>query len=126
MNQEQWKGISRDGFMEQIAEKLPDDRIYLKYPSLTGRAEIPEDRQIQAAGDIYTESPGFEGESLYGKVSFYDEGVLPLIKEYLIAGTVDGDSMANENGVILVVNGIAQDTVTKIGQDDLIENIRMG
>ncbi|WP_250675074.1 FtsX-like permease family protein [Paraclostridium ghonii] len=91
------------------------NKVYLKYPILSGKTQISEDKKVKEAGDIY-EIGNFNGvskELMYTNINVYDKVALDVLKKHLISGKINIDDINSQNGVILVSNGSARDNTTK-------------
>lgn len=91
------------------------NKVYLKYPLITGKVEIKSDKKIQEAGDIY-EVENINGntkEFMYTQINVYDKNALDVAKKYKISGDINIDKINAQNGVVLVSNGSAKDNINK-------------
>ena len=104
------------------------DKVYTKYSNLLGFVEVPENKKIAEAGDIYKKQK-FDNEYKRGidtELKTYDKVALQEISNYLISGEVNVDNMKSENGVILVDNGKFRDNKTNKPYIGKITNYKVG
>ncbi|RDY24374.1 hypothetical protein CHF27_003190 [Romboutsia maritimum] len=91
------------------------NKVYLKYPTISGDLEISADKKAKEAGDIY-EIENLNGslkEFMHTRINVYNKVTLDALKKYLISGDININDINSQNGVILVSNGVATDNTTK-------------
>jgi len=104
---------------KDLISKIKDidnvNKVYLKYPQISGKSPITEDKKAKEAGDIYDIESinGTLKESMYTQINVYDKGSLDALKKYVTSGDINIEKINSQNGVILVSNGRARDNTTK-------------
>ena len=104
----------RQLLLEEVGSLENVERVYLEYPSLWGSSPIAEDKKVKAAGNIYTPKlvEGSLQDTLFVQLDFFNEAALDAAKQYLTSGSIDPETMAEENGVILISHGTTRDQET--------------
>lgn len=91
------------------------NKVYLKYPIISGNVQISPDKKAKEAGDIY-EIENLNGslkEFMYTRINVYDRVSLEALNKHLKSGNININDINSQNGVILVSNGSAKDNTTK-------------
>ncbi|MGL4773577.1 MAG: ABC transporter permease [Clostridium sp.] len=110
--------INNNDEFNKISDKVNSlgnvERIYKQYNSLMGYIEVPNDKKVKEASNIYKKQRvGDEYKKVIdSEIKTYDKSALLEIEKHLIGGALDLNTMATENGVILVQNGRARDNTT--------------
>ncbi|MGL6107015.1 ABC transporter permease [Romboutsia sp.] len=91
------------------------NKVYLKYPTISGNIQISQDKKAKEAGDIYEieNLNGMLKEIMYTRINVYDKVSLDALKKHLISGDINIEDINSQNGVILVSSGSARDNTTK-------------
>lgn len=100
--------------MNKISNIDNVNKIYSKYTRVTGFAEIPEDKRVKDAGDIYDKlEKEKKKKGLNANIKAYDKVAFEDLEKRLINGSINIDKISSENGVILVSDGIARDIINR-------------
>lgn len=115
-------------FVKELNSLNNVDKVYTKYSSLLGFVEVPENKKITEAGDIYKKQK-FGNEYKRGmdvELKTYDEVSLQKLSDYISSGEVNVENIKSENGVILVDNGKVRDNKTNKPYIGKITNYKVG
>lgn len=104
----------RQPLLEEVSSLENVERVYLEYPSLWGSSPIAENKKVKDAGNIYTPKlvDGTLQDTLFVQLDFFNEAALDTAKQYLTSGSIDPETMAEENGVVLISHGTTRDQET--------------